>query len=324
MPINGNPTTAVISGNVMFAFDTDFNATGGTPATAQQNYINAFRANVMSVWDNVNAPLIYNGNRVTVPVTFGPEVAGAPGWKLIAGNGNGTLAQTIFGPGDIRVPQSISFVDYAHETGYLFQARNATEAAHEFGHMVRLADRYSNGFRVNFTQPLPQRYPRTTAPLSRCYSKELNQEASATIGQPYDPYTNLMSSSMAVGGTLTNRQLGFVFSSQLEPTYSMKGWVFRADANDPERAAWLGKGETTLRTLAGVTHMVNPNGETTPCASLLLAYQFPSFRPLRFGTRIQANEEDRRVIRAFLRNVKSRGDEAAFRSVLQQLSAMNR
>src|SRR5205807_3408384 len=117
-------------------------------------------------------------------------------------------------------------VKYAQEIGYMFQELNAAEAPHEFGHMVRLADRYVNGLSSDFTQPLADRYGRDTTPLSKCFSKELNDEANATVGAPYQALQNLMSSPGGQAASVTDRQLSFVFSTSQEPPYSTKGWVF--------------------------------------------------------------------------------------------------
>jgi hypothetical protein len=294
MPLTGDPATATISGKVMFLFDTDFKAASNqTLQQTQDAYIHTFRNNVIAFWET----LTFNGLNVKVAVTFEHHVTGANGWTLTVGHGEGTLAKAFFAPTDVTATEQISFVQYAQETGYMFQSHNASEAPHEFGHMVRLADRYVNGILADYKQPLADRFSRTTAPLSRCFSKELDLEASATTGAPYDAFHNLMSRDTGNASTVTNRQLGFVFSTTKEPVYSVNGWVYLAkqdDRNEPDgQAIWLGTGVTSVKKRAGITHRVTTGPETVPCDKLTPSIQYFSFRPLLFGLRYQANDEDR-------------------------------
>jgi hypothetical protein len=322
MPINGDPGTAVISGNVMFDFDDDF--VGRTVPATTQAYIANFRNNVLSFWDSNAAPLTFNGNRVHVNVTFGPVVTGAAGWKLYVGDGTGDLAKTLFAATSVVATQKISFVTYASEVGYMFQGGNAREAAHEFGHMLRLADRYMNGFTWDFKRAVKDRFQRATNPLSRCSSKALNDEAEATVGAPYDAGKNLMSAPGGSGRTVTDRQLGFVFSTSKEPPYPMNGWVFLANDNDKENTpAWIGAGITPLQTGAGVTHMFGANNtEATKCSDLKTAIQFHSFRPRLFGLQYQENKEDKGYLARFL-SLRSRQERQDTKAWIRQLSAMN-
>src|ERR1041385_3472173 len=273
MPIIGNAATTTLSGNVMFQFDTDFDE----KVITKQGYIDVFAKNVKDYWGSLQ----YKGVGVTVNVTFGPYVEGASGWKLIVGNGSekADLAKALFSQQSATAKAKISFVRSAQEDGDMFLSKDAGEAVHEFGHMVRLSDRYVNGIlrrKTKDVKTIDDFFSRTTAPLSRCFSKELDQEADAKSGAPYDPATNLMAAPKQAQSTLTERQLGFVFSNQSEPRYSFNGWVYEAIDGDSEtdgQPVWFGKGITKLSTRDGITHRQKKGTDPTARVDLLAAYQ---------------------------------------------------
>jgi hypothetical protein len=125
--------------------------------------------------------------------------------------------------------------------------------------------------------------------------------------------------------TLTERQLGFVFSNQSEPRYSFNGWVYEAIDGDSEtdgQPVWFGKGITKLSTRDGITHRQKKGTDPTACVDLLAAYQYYSFRPLPLGMQIQHNAEDDRVLDSlFVRLDPTIRDQLKW--WIRQLSPMN-
>lgn len=327
MPITGNASTALISGTIWFRFDTDFKD-GDDAQKTRTDYINTFRDKVCAMWDNTSAPLLYKGNRVQLDVVFAPFTTGSSGWTLCVGNGKGDLAKTLFKPDDVIALQKISFVRYATEIGYMFQQKNAVEAPHEFGHMVRLADRYVNGYSIapytkTDRRSLEDRFTRETPPLSACFSKPLSDEA-ADPTAPYVPMTNLMSGPNLSSPTLTTRQLGFVFGAAQEPSYSVGGWVFWRQPGQKENVpVWFSNGQTSADAHPGISYKTaSDEANSTPCNQVTAYNQYCSFKPLPLGLRLH-NHKDSNGLLVSRWAGASRAQRDLHKKFVRQLSEMN-
>jgi hypothetical protein len=113
----------------------------------------------------------------------------------------------------------VSHVDTVARTGYFFFEKNGAEGAHEFGHLLGLADRY---FEVYSIASLEIEGGRATAPMARMMFSAPDNVVPAATENPtstprYYPVSNLMSNDVANNWTLSRAQLDFIFSGTDEP-----------------------------------------------------------------------------------------------------------
>ncbi|HBT93830.1 MAG TPA: hypothetical protein DEB23_06180 [Chitinophagaceae bacterium] len=135
----GDKTTGQVTATVYFRFDSDVSLT----PSQQQAYIDNFRANVQSVWNN---QVLDNGVQVNVDnVQFLLAPATLTSASLLKNEnlltvGNGATANK-------DAEANVSYIDKNNHrnTGYMYYSFQGNEAAHEFGHMLGLSDRYFNG-----------------------------------------------------------------------------------------------------------------------------------------------------------------------------------
>ncbi|NLB80810.1 MAG: RHS repeat-associated core domain-containing protein, partial [Clostridiaceae bacterium] len=197
-----DPKTGRITATIYFQFDVDTKQnTENTNTRAlsdeqKQAYIDKFRENINTVW---NSFTLADGTSVDVSgVEFLPAKEGMTASKLKSNE----ILLTV-GYGENANPDAISgrsYIESDRKTGYMYHTENPTEAAHEFGHIMGLSDRYAN-----VMQYAPNR------------SSEFNLLEANTIPlvlpkgeSDYNPSTNLMSSHN--GTSITQNQLSIVFA----------------------------------------------------------------------------------------------------------------
>jgi RHS repeat-associated protein len=191
-----DPKTGKITGNVYFKLDDDMiTDKSGDDAELLSNYITAFKENVNNVWNSLT---LADGTPVDVTgVNFLPFIEGTTeletnDFLLTVGNRGSSNPDTIHGR---------SYIDFDRKTGYMYHNKNAEEAAHEFGHIMGLSDRYANVMQYD------------------PYVKDIGYTLSDAGFVPlvlkgekdYNPLTNLMSGA---GTSLTQKQLSIVFNNR--------------------------------------------------------------------------------------------------------------
>ena len=95
--------------------------------------------------------------------------------------------------------------------GYFFFRNDGAEGAHEFGHLLGLADRY---FEVYVIDDMNQSGNRSSAPMGLGMFNVTEEDPSNT--PKYEPATNLMSNNTGTTWTLSKAQLDLVFNGQDE------------------------------------------------------------------------------------------------------------
>jgi RHS repeat-associated protein len=201
----GDPKTGRITATIYFQFDVDTKQnTENTNTRAlsdeqKQAYIDKFRENINTVW---NSFTLADGISVDVSgVEFLPAKEGMTASKLKSNE----ILLTV-GYGENANPDAIpgrSYIESDRKTGYMYHTENPTEAAHEFGHIMGLSDRYANV--MLFVSGNPGKdYAFTlleadTIPLVLRKGEE-----------DYNPLTNLMSGGES---SLTQKQLSIVFNN---------------------------------------------------------------------------------------------------------------
>ncbi|MFN6380386.1 MAG: RHS repeat-associated core domain-containing protein, partial [Flavobacteriales bacterium] len=189
----GDSETGVISSTIYIKFDTDANLTD----QEKTDYVNAFKAQIDAVWQNIS---MSDGTKIStsnVTVLVAPDGLTSQDLKrnenlLVAGNGEHADPDQMHG---------VSYIDQnrRNNTGYMYLSNNAREAAHEFGHILGLSDRYFEGV--------------VTDILS--HSKQLSSTTRLTMpiadikDKGYNYLNNLMSNG---GGHLTEKQISIAFN----------------------------------------------------------------------------------------------------------------
>ncbi len=140
----GDTATGQITATVFFFFDED----AGLDVQQQQQYIQTYADNVRTTWNSFTLP---NGQQVnTDNVQFlpaPPEMTSDNAQGLLQRNENFITVGN--GANDPHAQPNLQ-TDYINNnslrnTGYAYVNNNAIDAAHEFGHMLGLSDRYVNG-----------------------------------------------------------------------------------------------------------------------------------------------------------------------------------
>jgi RHS repeat-associated protein len=190
-----DPKTGKISGTIYFQFvseDTDHLSN-----QEKQDYVDAFAANVKKVWEQFS----FNGNLVDLS---GMKFEVMTEENASSFNANDSLLTV--GNGTFANPNSIpgrDYIDEGRRSGYMYYDNSAELAAHEFGHIMGLSDRYADvmyyGRKIETKPTGDVLHGDDTIPLVLPKGET-----------DYNPLTNLMSG----GGTfLTQKQLSIVFNN---------------------------------------------------------------------------------------------------------------
>lgn len=198
----GDKKTGEVTATVYFQWDKNEDHTEDN----LQDYIDNFSNNVKENW---NSYTLDNGQQVNVDnVQFLPAPEGMNASDLgknenllTVGNGAGSSENSM--PG-------VSYIDKnaRRNTGYMYLSGGGNEAAHEFGHMLGLSDRYFEGVTANVSS-----FNNQTANISR-YTIPI----AGIKDNGYIYNNNLMSNG---GSGLTQRQLNIAFNrNRFERTYA--------------------------------------------------------------------------------------------------------
>jgi RHS repeat-associated protein len=191
----GDAQTGDLTATIYIRFEDGMNLT----QQEIQDYINNFANNIRDTWDNQTIDGV-QVNTDNVRVLIAPE-----GMNEAALDRNENLLTV--GTGRIADPNSIPNAFYINSnsrrnTGYMYYQNQGSDAAHEFGHMLGLSDRYYEGVVTNRSD----------------YEAERMNVPIAFEESGYNYQTNLMSSS---GGSLTDKQLNIAFNrNKFEKSYS--------------------------------------------------------------------------------------------------------
>jgi RHS repeat-associated protein len=208
----GDLKTGEITSTIYIKFDDN------TKLSSDQKkaYLDAFKANIDQIW---GSQTLANGTPIStknVTVQEAPDGLTPQNLKrnenfIRAGNGQNADKNSM--PG-------VSYIDdnELNNTGYMYLSSNATEAAHEFGHILGLSDRYFEGVMTQIVS-----YSGNTSTTSR-----LTMPIADIKDRGYNYLNNLMSIQ---GGTmLTESQLKIAFKrGRSEKRYVQMALLHSAD-----------------------------------------------------------------------------------------------
>lgn len=196
----GDKKTGKMTAALYFKFDRD----AGLSPEQQQAYVESFKSNVISTWGGFK----YGSKQVDASdstfTILGDDEKAPKGYTITVGRGfsdpNNDGANT-------------SYVEPSKRRGYMYYNASAREAAHEFGHLFGLSDRYQESVDYNNDNTLSGR---DTIPMKEKWLWKIGES------DRYNPYTNLYSSN---GTTITQKQLKVVFSPFNERRYNRSVFI---------------------------------------------------------------------------------------------------
>lgn len=244
----GDKETATLQANLYFMFDfdvlNDLQTQNINPNTALINYVQNFRTSVINVWSTFsykNIPL--NLNQVQfLPLDTTMDANNALHNLFVVGNGGSNfkddgnqVSYVATGQFNMRntIPATPINPSRPNTWGYFYYENqaNISYAAHEFGHIFGLTDRYHEGVEqvLGPDDPPFQKY-NTSNNLTGRVTRSMY--LSPSIDPDYRPLDNLYSVNTP---TITAMQLEIVFDiNKTEKTYPTCVWIhqIRTDIQD--------------------------------------------------------------------------------------------